>query len=280
MKKKRNNTVSSNALVNIIIPVHNQMDLLEKCLASIPDAFGNIPYEIVIYDNGSFKEEKERLYPTLSKDNKVFIIENKENIGFPRACNIAARRRFGKLLFFLNSDVILSPGAGELLVKEMEDTTVGVTGMRLIFPDYLTPGLDSKIRPAGKLQHICLSVDIRGRLHHAFVGWDADHPKVMALAGKNVPAVTGAAFMTTRNLWNKIGGFFEGYGLGTHEDVDFCFSVSELGYNIRTVPMATGLHYTSATAEKFGIHYPLQQNYNMFLVRWGRKLAWTDPEIL
>ena len=49
MVRKRRKKIKT--LVDIIIPVYNRFDILEKCLKSIPDAFGDITYKIYIYDN-------------------------------------------------------------------------------------------------------------------------------------------------------------------------------------------------------------------------------------
>jgi GT2 family glycosyltransferase len=119
-----------------------------------------------------------------------------------------------------------------------------------------------------------LETNIHGKWIHQFIGWSSDHEKV--LAQRNVYAVTGAALLTRRVLWNKVGGFDEDYGLGTYEDTSFCLSVRELGYNIVVVPEAKGTHYTGATAEKYGIPYPMDRNRMIFLQKWQHKLAWTE----
>ena len=40
-------------LVSIVIPNYGRFDLLEKCLAAIPDAFGDLSYEVILVENGS-----------------------------------------------------------------------------------------------------------------------------------------------------------------------------------------------------------------------------------
>jgi len=98
------------------------------------------------------------------------------------------------------------------------------------------------------------------------------------MAQRDVYAVTGAALMTRRNLWHKIGGFNEAYGQGTFEDVEYCMIARELGYNIIVAPDAKGTHYTGATAERNQIGFPLQQNRITFLQKWANKLKWTSWE--
>ena len=173
----------------------------------------------------------------------------------------------------LNSDVILGAGSVDLLVRNMDDPKMGVVGMRLVFPDDVDlMTKNPSIRPDGKLQHIGLTTNIRAEVTHAFMAWEADHPRVMAQ--REVFAVTGAALMTRRDIWRKVGGFREEYGYGTFEEVDFQMSVREMGYNIVVEPLAAGIHYTGATAEEYGIGYNLQGYQMTFLQRWGEKIDW------
>lgn len=268
-KFRERQVLSPKTLVDIIIPVFNNFELLRQCLDAIPAAAKDIPYQIVIFDNASTEENG--FYGTLSRDIKV--IKNHTNLGFVKACNISVARSNSPLIFLLNSDVILEPNSIDFLVKEMDNPNTGVAGMRLVFPEY-ADGLNQEIRPAGKLQHIGLTTNIRGEWTHAFIGWNADHPRVMAQ--REVYAVTGAAFITRRNLWVKIGGFFEGYGMGTFEDVDYCMSTREAGLKVVVVPEALGTHYTSATAEKYKLGYNLYGNHMTFMQRWQNKLQWQE----
>lgn len=279
---------TGNTLLDIIIPVRGRFDLLAKCLEAIPNAFQDIAYNVVIVDNNSadpvvpdhdrvkpFYAEMTRLYPELT------VIYQKENLGFPRACNVAVRRKNSPLLFFLNSDVLLDSVAGNNLIRAMDNPMVGVAGMKLRFAsegDYMDASINPSIRPAGRLQHICLSVNYMGEVYHPFLGWEIDHPRINALT--SVFAVTGAALMVRRNSFIKAGGFYEGYGLGTFEDVDLCMMIREQKQDVITVPAATGIHYTGATMEQLQTGYPMQTNASIFNGRWGDKLLWWDYFVL
>lgn len=264
------------ALVDIVLPVHRRFDLLGKCIDALDAAASGIAYNILIFDNASPANEKVEFYSRNQRSN-LLLIESDVNIGYPKACNLATSYGKSPLILQLNSDVVLEPESLEQLCLVMDDPTIGICGMKLKFPDS-SEGLDAKIRPAGRLQHICLSINIRGEVHHPFMAWDINHPKVNKL--KDVWGVTGAALMTRRHIWNKVGGYNEVYTPGTYEDVDYCMTVRELGYNIVTCPQALGTHYTGATTETYKIAYPLRQNYMTFLSRWQSKLQWQDWKVL
>lgn len=267
MSRKQKNK-EPQTLVDVMIPVYGRFDILKKCLDAIPDAMGDVPYKIYIFDNASPEEEAKLFYPL---DKSIRVIKSKENVGFPRSCNRMVATGKSPLIFLLNSDVILGAGSADLLVREMDNPQIGVAGMKLVFPvDH--DGLNEQIRPAGKLQHIGLTTTINSQVIHAFMAWNPDHPRVMAQ--REVFAVTGAAFMTRRDLWRKVGGFDEMYGKGTFEDVDYCMMMRQMGYNVIVNPVATGIHYTGATVEKYNLGYNLGQNYNLFMQKWQGKLQW------
>jgi GT2 family glycosyltransferase len=272
-KKTMNTEKPIRTLVDIVIAVHQRFDILSRCLEAIPSAMGDIPYRIYIVDNASPLEEANSFYSLIKPP--IMVTRNKENMGFARACNQGASRGNSPLIFFLNSDVILDDKSIPVLVAEMDDPKIGVCGMKLVFPDDVSMyKLNGGIRPAGKIQHVGLMTNIRGEFVHAFIGWDANHPKPNAC--RDMYAVTGAALMTRRNLFTKIRGFNEIYGAGTFEDVEFCLMVREMGYNVIVNTSACGVHYTGATSEKYQIQFPLEYNRMTFLQRWANKLTWDE----
>jgi O-antigen biosynthesis protein len=265
----------SKSIVDVIIPVFRRFDLLWKCLIALPEAMGDIPYKLYMVDNGSPKEEADAFYKQFQYP--ITIIRNKENLGFPRACNLAAKRGSSPFLFFLNSDVILEPNSVSKLVAEFDDPKVGVCGMKLVFPpETASVNLNQDIRPPNKIQHVGIMTNIRGDFYHIFVGWDADHPKPNAM--RTPDAVTGAALMVRRNLFTKAGYFNEIYGTGCFEDCELCMMAKELGYNVIVNTSACGIHYVAATAEFYKIPYALGYNRMTFLQRWGNKMQYREHE--
>lgn len=268
MSRKRSQPVKE--LVTVVTPVHGRFDLLKQCVDALPEAFGDISYRVILYDNSSpDKEEANNYYRTIISE-KVTIVRSKENLGFVKASNLGAKKAKTPYIFFLNSDVILEPNCMKFMVEKLKEEKVGVVGMKLIFPD---DSIDPA-RPAGTLQHIGLETNIRGEFHHIFIGWQPDHDKINRM--NDTYAVTGAALLTHRNIWIKSGGFFEGYGMGTFEDIDFCLTVRAMGYKIVVEPQAVGIHYVGATALHYQIPYALKENHALFMVRWGTKIAYSE----
>ena len=273
-KTQRISIGSSNAQLDILIPVYQRFDLLKQCLMALPDACGDINYRVVLFDNGSPKEEADEFYSQDFGEQNIKVIRNKDNVGFPRACNIAFNHGYAPLVFFLNDDVILDPNSVPLLVKEFDDPKIGIVGMKLVFPEYTDLPQDQHNRPAGKVQHIGLETSVNADFVHLYLGWNPDHPKVNKR--RDCYAVTGAAMMIRRPLFIRAGKFYEGYGRGTWEDVDLCMVVRSMGYNIIVVPEAKGIHHTEATATTYNLGYDLQGNKQIFLSRWKNNLDWSE----
>lgn len=271
-KKYKNKPIIRNerltALVNIVIPVHQRFDLLEKCLESIPEAAMDTPYTVVMVDNGSPRDEANLFYAKHC-GGRITVVRNKENMGFPAACNQGFRRWSAPLAYFLNSDVVLSTGAISYLVNAMDDPNVGIAASKLTFPD------DTPHGPPGSVQHVGLYTNIRGDFEHLFIGWSADHPKVMAV--KDVLAVTGAALMIRSKLFSQVGCFDEAYSPGTYEDIDLCMRIGQLNKRVVIVQESRGTHYVGATSTKYGMHFPLQRNRSLFQARWSGMYPWTAP---
>ena len=275
MSRKHQKPKTVISLIDIIIPVLGMPDFVINCLKSIPDAAKDLSYQIIMVDNGSNLEELNQ-YRQYGKENfgdKLHVLVQGRNVGFPAAINRGARFGYSPLLFFLNDDVVLYPDSIVNLAKVMDEPKTGAVGMKLIFPlDSKTPG-----RPAGKIQHVGLSTNIHGDFIHNFVGWSPDNPRVLRI--NESYAITGAAMMTRRNLFKQVKGFNEEFGIGTFEDVEYCLTLREMGYNIRISQEAIGEHYAGATAMDKKVQYPLQHNQMLLMEHFGNKLLYTEWEI-
>lgn len=280
MRKRKPKTLK--ALVDIVIPVYGRFDLLKQCLASIPKAAGKVPYTVTIVDNNSPNRGDFYLRPDSGYDlSNINVISNDSNKGFIGACNQGARRGRSPLIFFLNSDVILEPESISELAKTMDNPEIGVAGMKLLFPDATQlqeSGLNPHMRPAKLVQHAGLTTNIRGEVVHAFMGWSSENKKVNTVS--DVMAVTGAALITRRDLFKRIGGFDKDFGMGTYEDVSLCMSVRKLGYNVVVNPKAEGTHFVGASSEKYETLFPLNQNYQIFVNKWRDYMRQWDYNIL
>ena len=119
--------------ISFIIVNWNTKDLLIECLASIYQTVNEIAFEIWVVDNGSSDGSvgaiKEK-YPGIR------IIENRTNLGFAAANNLALERMGGHYALLLNTDTVLTEGAvGELHNFMQGNPEAAIACGQLLNPD-------------------------------------------------------------------------------------------------------------------------------------------------
>lgn len=268
-KKYRKHGVSHSQrfLVDVVITTGGRWDFLRDCLEAVRKQ--TVPSNIILIDNASELDEKNQnatLFENVS--TKRFT----QNLGFPAANNEGARMGSAPFILFLNDDCVLREDTIQQMLTTMNDNSIGVVGAKLLYPKSST----SPIRPAGRIQHVGLGLNIRGDVIHPLNGWTADHPK--ACVSRDVFAVTGACLMIRRNLFSRIGGFDVSYGAGTYEDVELCLKARTLGARVFLNSLAIADHYAGATVEKKNAGFPVQFNSMLFKGRWAGTpyMAWDE----
>ena len=261
-KRDRKHRVSSD--VDVVIVTGGRWDFLKECLAALHDV------NVYVIDNASDAEER---IQNMSLFEGVQTKRLQQPLGYAAANNEGARMGSAPYILFLNDDCILKPDAIEKMVETLKQPQVGIVGAKLTFP--MTSAHPN--RPAGKVQHVGLALNIRGDVIHPLVGWSADNPKTCV--SRDVWGVTGACLMIKRQVFSRVGGFDLAYGFGTFEDADLCLRVRSLGLRIVLNAEALGTHYAGATAEKKKVAFPLQYNAMLFKSKWLNSplMSWGSP---
>lgn len=244
-------------LVSIIIPVYNEFRYTYLCIASIIKNTKDVDYEIIIADDVSTDETVD----ILKYCKNIVVSRNKNNIGFLRNCNQAAKKAKGKYILFLNNDTQVQDRWLSTLVSLMEnDSSVGMTGSKLIYPD-------------GKLQ------EAGGILWKDGSAWNYGKGDYSILPEYNyvreTDYISGAAIMIRKTLWKKIGGFDERFVPAYCEDSDLAFQIRKLGYKVVYQPKSVVVHFegvSHGTDTEKGIKQYQIDNKTKFLHKWKKVL--------
>ena len=94
--------------LSVIIPTRNTGVLTCAAIRSVQAAQDSLATEIIIVDNCSTDDTAAVLAREFSS---VKLIRSETNLGFARACNLAAKPARGDFLLLLNSDARLQPDA-------------------------------------------------------------------------------------------------------------------------------------------------------------------------
>lgn len=205
-------------LISIIIPSKDNYDILKQCLDSIDEKSSYRKYEIIVVDNGSSDENRERYEQLISKYNGRYYYEKAE-FNFSKMCNIGASHARGELLLFLNDDIkVTEPQWLDIMAGQAGQKHTGAVGCKLIYPD------------TNLIQHAGV-VNYEIGPGHAFHKFD---DSLNLYWGRNIldynfTIVTGACLMVDAAKYKEIGGFEETLPVA-YNDVDLCFKLVEHGY--------------------------------------------------
>ncbi len=198
--------------VTIVIPAFNHRDVTVRCLRSIADSwFESLDVQFVVVDDGSTDGTAD----LITRLDGIDYIRNGRNEGFVRACNRGAALALGRYVCFLNNDTVVRDGWLDHLVNTAEaDSTIGIVGSKLVYPD-------GRLQEAGSI------------MWRDGTGWNVgrnespDDPRYGFL--RDADYVSGAALLIRRDLFELAGGFSEMFAPAYYEDVDLCFGVRSLG---------------------------------------------------
>ena len=255
-------------LISIIIPTKNHTEVLKRCINSIRAKTTYPNYEIILVDNCSDKNDTLEYYKSLPYD--IITCEDSEGkFNFSKMVNTGASRCKGEYIVLLNNDTeIISETWLEDLLVYARIPGIGIVGCKLLYPD-------RSVQHAGVVLRM-----FNGVAGHAFKllpDWDGGYLS-FANCARNYSAVTAACFMTTRVLYQQIGGFDEeNFGV-SFNDVDFCLRVRKAGLRIVYNPNACLYHHEgkSRGVEQTGYYSDSKEEYN-FLRKWNIDCWFNDP---
>ncbi|MGR4870361.1 glycosyltransferase [Variovorax sp. LARHSF232] len=226
------------ALVSVIIPTKDKVDLLRMCVQGLLDRTDYDNKEIIIVDTGSTEPQTHDYYAELAANPAVRIVRFERRFNYSAACNYGAACAQGELLLFLNNDieVVHSDWLAEM-VRFAQRPGVGVVGTRLDYPTGELQHAGVGIGP-----HLCALMYRSAEAEAWGLFGSANHPR-------NWLAIMGACQLVRRDVFERVGGFDEAY-LVAMSDVALCLQAWRLGYRTAYAPQARLIHHEGATRGK------------------------------
>lgn len=241
----RSGQAAKNPDVTVIVVNWNLKELLGECLESVQRHSGSLEVEIIVVDNASTDGSAEMVR---SRYPEAILIENRENVGFSRANNQAMDVARGRYLFLLNNDALLFEGSLPLLVEFMDDNpTTGLCGPRIINEDG-----SMQIRSKGRYPSITTAIG------HFFLPASRQHWGASMLGFYEyrdqaemwpMDWVSGCALLARREAVEAVG-MLDADVFMYCEDVDWCYRMIRLGWQVFYVPSSAVLHYGGKSMKK------------------------------
>ncbi|MHC1550922.1 glycosyltransferase [Phyllobacterium sp. K27] len=256
----KNSQFNDVALVSIVICVYGRMDLTEQCLNSLYANDERISFEIIVVNNGSDPDTKERLDWWAFQHNNLSVIHNTKNLNFALGCNVGFSFSRGAYVVFLNNDTQVCPGWLDALIAPLDDPFIKGAQPKLLYPD-------GTIQGAGLVfqQHSPLAYPI-------YANKDGDYPP--ANKSRTFKAITAACIAIRAQDFATARGFDTEF-INGQEDVDLCLRLGQGAACYQYVPQSVVIHHEGKTV---GRGNNVERNRKIFLARWGETALADDTK--
>ena len=227
---------ASEPLVSLLIPTRDKLELVESCVRSILDKTTYHNYEILILDNGSVNPETLSFFAAIQAENShVKVLRWDHPFNYSAINNFGSRQANGELLGLINNDIeVISPNWLSEMVSHAIRPDVGCVGAKLFYAD-------DSIQHAGVILGIG---GVAGHSHKYFEHHRGGYFSQLRIV-RNVSAVTGAALLLRKSVFENVGGLDGGDLKVAFNDVDLCLKVRNMGLINVWTPFAELYHHES-----------------------------------
>ena len=126
--------------VSAVVLAYGPEPLLSRCVEAL---LADPGVDVVVVDNGCTSDSVEQV----AGREGVTVLRPGRNLGFPAGANLGARSARADVIAFVNSDVVVRPGAVAALARAVADPTVGIACASVRLLDRVQgPGLEVRVR--------------------------------------------------------------------------------------------------------------------------------------
>ena len=245
-------------LISCLIVNYNADKKLLYCVSKVFQSQSIV--ELIIIDNASTDNSLALVQRKFSDEGRLKIQRNPSNVGFSVACNQAVNIASGDYFLFLNPDCILGGDTTNFLLKAYNQyPSGGMSGPQLLNPDNSEQSGSRRRIPTLQLALM--------RVIRRSIGFDQNNEPVPEKIIE-VEAISGACMLVSREAYEDVGGFDEGYFLHC-EDLDLCMRFREKGWKILFVPDAKVTHYAGTCSKNRYLF--VEWNKHKGMLRFYRK---------
>jgi len=228
--------------VVISILTYNKLDYTKRCLEKL---FENtiLPYHrIVVSDNSSSDDTVKYLK---SLDNRIRLIENKENLGFARAHNRVIEEYCSHDIVLMNNDIEVPWNWLTILQQQCIENKYGAVSPAIKTPGGLDVGavLDSQAKGRSLINDFITEPD-----------W-----------------ITGSCFYLSRDFGISPVGLLDEQFRFYYEDVDYCFRMKKLGIKFKCIKDVVVVHHNSVSSNPEQKRKMMEDSKQYFIKKHSRR---------
>lgn len=249
--------------LSVIILNYNVRYFLELCVLSVQSALETIDSEIIVIDNNSQDDSCEmmkRRFPLIK------LIQNDENVGFPKGNNLGVAQAQGEYICILNPDTVVAEDTFlKILAFAKKQLNLGIVGCKLIdgtgnFLPESKRGVPTPWVAFTKITSL-YSMFPKSKIFGKYYAENIDENQT----GK-VDILVGAFMLMKRDLYLEVGGFDENCFMYS-DDIDLSFTVLKTGKFNYYFHETTVIHYKGESTVKDGTYMKRFQEAMQFFYK-------------
>jgi GT2 family glycosyltransferase len=236
--------------LSVIILNYNVRYFLEQCVLSVQNALKTIDGEIIVIDNNSSDDSCAMIKQRFPN---VKLIQNNENLGFPKGNNIGVAQAQGEYICILNPDTVVAEDTFVKILNfvtssAIEKNNLGILGCKLIdgtgkFLPESKRGIPTPWVAFTKISALYKLVPNS----RTFGKYYAQHLNENQ-TGK-VEILVGAFMFLKRDLYLEVGGFDEECFMYS-DDIDLSYRILQKGKSNFYFHETTVIHYKGESTIK------------------------------
>ncbi|PVX46951.1 GT2 family glycosyltransferase [Flavobacterium sp. 103] len=249
--------------LSVIILNYNVRYFLELCVLSVESALKNIESEIIVVDNDSQDDSCEMIK---TRFPNVKLIQNSQNVGFPKGNNIGVSQAKGEYICILNPDTVVAEDTFEkVLAFARKQKNLGVVGVKLIdgSGNFLPESKRGIPTPWVAFTKITSLYKIFPKSPF-FNKYYAQHLSENQTG--EVEILVGAFMFLKKELYEEVGGFDENCFMYS-DDIDLSYMVLQKGKVNYYFHKTTVIHYKGESTIKDGTYMKRFQEAMEFFYR-------------
>ena len=256
--------------LSVIILNYNVRYFLEQCVLSVQKALESIDGEIIVIDNASSDDSCKMIK---EKFSTITLIENKENLGFPKGNNIGVAQAKGEYICILNPDTVVAEDTFSKILNTKNWTlNTGILGCKLIdgsgkFLPECKRGVPTPWVAFTKIFGL-YKLFPKSSWFNQYYAMHLDENQ-----SGEVDILVGAFMFMKRDLYLKIGGFDENCFMYS-DDIDLSYLVKKAGYSNYYFADATVIHYKGESTVRDGLYMKRFREAMQFFYKKHFKKSW------
>jgi GT2 family glycosyltransferase len=254
--------------ITFVIVNWNTRDLLLNCLKSIFETAIGFKYEVWLVDNASTDgsvNAARNAYPSIR------IVQNKKNLGFAAANNLAFARMKGRYAVLINTDARLTNGAANALFGFLEKTPEAAMACGQLLNRDGTK--QNSIAPFPSLLTLISNETLLRAL------FPKKYPSKRRHYGAplEVDSCIGACIMVRKSAMDRIGFLDERYFFFM-EETDWAYRMKQGGWKIYFVPTAKIFHEQGKTVGTGRVqgYFSIGRDISSSTNGTGTLISWPD----